>query len=86
MILGTNKKIKNNESFFKNVKGFYKSFLAENIRVFEYYVRILALKLGDKSNMIWDALYKDLKTFLNCPRTFKSCEFTKFLIMIQFSL
>ena len=30
----------------KNVKGFFKSFLVENTRVFEYYVLSLALKLG----------------------------------------
>ena len=48
MILGTNQKIKkNNESFFKNVKGFFKRFLPENSMFFECYVRILALKLGD---------------------------------------
>jgi len=47
VILGLFRKFKNNESFLENVKAFYKSFFAENTRFFVYYVRILALKLGD---------------------------------------
>ena len=39
------------KSLKQTLKKNKKTFLAENTRFFEYYVRILALKLGD--NLIW---------------------------------
>ena len=42
---------------FKKLNKSYRNFIAENARFFEYFVGILALKIGKKSNMIWDALY-----------------------------
>ena len=39
-------------NLYIDVPGKYKDFLAENTSFFYYYVRILALKLGE-----WDALY-----------------------------
>ena len=47
VFLGLIRKIKKNISFRKIEKGLYKFFLAENVRVFEYYGFISALKLGD---------------------------------------
>ena len=50
MILDTDQKNKNNESFTKLYNVTLKNFLAENTRFFEYYVnyvRILALTLGE---------------------------------------
>ena len=44
---GLIRNIKKNISFRKIEKGLYKFFLAENVRFFEYYGFILALKLGD---------------------------------------
>ena len=59
----------------KNLIRLIENFFAENARFFEYYVRILALKIGDMGNMIWDALYvKQMKikvrgfVFINVQR------------------
>jgi len=45
--MGQIRKFKKNELLQKHVQGLFQTFLAENTRFFEYYVSILALKLGD---------------------------------------
>ena len=44
---GQIRKIRKNESFLKNLIRLKEFFFAENARFLEYYVRILALKIGD---------------------------------------
>ena len=47
VFLGLIRNIKKNISFCKIEKGLYKFFLAKNVRFFEYYGFVLAMKLGD---------------------------------------
>ena len=48
VFLGLIRNFRKNISFRKIEECLYKFFLAENVRFFEYYVFILALKLGDR--------------------------------------
>ena len=45
----------------KNLIRLIEILFAENARFFYYHVRIFELKIGDMSNMIWDARYNIIK-------------------------